>query len=130
MISWSDKFSVGVKTIDEQHRKLVEMLNELHGAMKIGKGKEALSNILESMFDYAKEHFATEERYMEKYSFPGTVKHKSEHKEFVDAATDFYTRYLGGSATSIEVYNFLQKWLVNHILNTDKKLGKFLCEVR
>lgn len=129
VISWNEKFSVGVKDVDAQHMKLVDMLNELHEAMKVGKGKEVLSRILDSMFDYAREHFATEEKYMDKYGFPGALKHKQEHSEFVRAAKDFYTRYLEGKATSIEVYNFLQKWLINHILNVDKKLGKFLCEV-
>lgn len=129
MIEWSEKFSVGVAKIDEQHKKLVGMLNELHSAMKDGRGKDVLSKILESMLQYAKEHFATEESYMRRYGYPATEAHLSEHKNFEQSAADFYSRYQRGAITTIEVYSYLQKWLVNHILNTDKKMGEFIAGV-
>ncbi|MFN3309093.1 MAG: bacteriohemerythrin, partial [Anaerolineales bacterium] len=65
LITWSDEFSVNIKEIDNQHRQLIEMVNQLQRAMKEGKGAAALNDILQRLIDYTDYHFSTEERMME-----------------------------------------------------------------
>ena len=126
-MSWKELYSVNVKEIDEQHKKLIGMINELHDAMKVGKGKVVTSLILKEMIDYAATHFATEEKYMIKFEFPGYAQHKAEHDAFSVKVLDFQQKYNEGSiALSFEVMEFLEDWLVKHILGTDKQYGPFL----
>ncbi|MFN3383315.1 MAG: bacteriohemerythrin [Archaeoglobaceae archaeon] len=128
-MNWNQSFRVGVAEIDAQHEKLVEMLGNLLEEMKRGQGRALMAKTIEGMLNYAKEHFATEEKYMKLYKYPDSLKHKKEHEKFVEIAKSFYEGYMNGSLTAIDLMNFLKNWLVEHILGSDKKLGKFVSEV-
>ncbi len=128
-LTWDEKYSVNVKEIDAQHKRLVEMINELHEAMKQGKGKDTMTAVLKNLVDYAATHFATEEKYMTKFSYPQYPTHKVEHDKFVRQVLDFQDDFNSGKvAITLEVMNFLKDWLVKHILGTDKKFGPFFNE--
>lgn len=125
--AWTNQFSVNVKEIDDQHKRLVELLNELFVAMRERKGKDVLGNVLTGLIDYTKTHFATEERLMIHHSYPEYSSHKKEHTELTQKVIDLAKDYKNGKITlSIEVGLFLKDWLNNHIIGTDKKLGAFL----
>ncbi len=118
--------SVNVKEIDAQHKKLVQMLNELHDAMMQRKSKEALGKIIGGLIEYADVHFKTEEKYFDKFGYPETEAHKKEHSDFVKKVTDFKKGYDEGRLLlSMDVMNFLRDWLKNHIMGSDKKYSKF-----
>ncbi len=70
-IKWQDAFSVNVNEIDQQHKKLIGMINELFDAMEEGRGRAILSGLLEEMVDYSKTHFSNEEAYMRRFEFEG-----------------------------------------------------------
>lgn len=124
---WDDKYSVGVKEIDAQHKKLVDLVNELHEAMKQGKGKEMLSKVLDSLINYTASHFATEEKYMTKFNYPQYPTHKAEHEKLVKKVLSLQSDFNTGKAVlTLDIMNFLKDWLVNHIQGTDKKYGPFL----
>ena len=126
-MSWKEIYSVNVKEIDEQHKKLISMINEIHDAMKVGRGKMATSLILKETIDYAATHFATEEKYMSRFEFPGYAQHKAEHDAFSVKALDFQQKYNQGRvALSFEVMEFLEDWLLKHILGTDKQYAPLL----
>jgi hemerythrin len=121
-LNWSDDFSVNVKEIDEQHKRLVGMINSLHEALVSGHGKEMQGKIIAEMVDYATVHFGTEEKYMRVYKFPGHAGHKAEHDSFSEKAADLKARVDGkGFVLTLTVLNFLKDWLQNHILVTDKQ---------
>ncbi|MEM2120048.1 MAG: bacteriohemerythrin [Archaeoglobaceae archaeon] len=128
-MKWDDSFSIGIAEIDAQHKKLVEMLANLLEEMKRGQGKTVIAKTIDEMLSYAKEHFATEDKYMKLYSYPYAVSHRKEHDKFAEIARSFYSNYLNGNLTAIDLMNFLKNWLVEHILGSDKKLGKYVCEV-
>lgn len=124
-----EKYSVGVKETDLQHKKLVELINSLHDAMKEGKGKDVLARVLQELVKYAASHFATEEKYMTQFNYPGYSAHKAEHEKFVAKVVDFQKDFDSGKAVmTLEVMSFLKDWLVKHILGTDKKYGPFFNE--
>lgn len=125
-VPWDASYSVNIKQIDEEHKILVDMLNELHNAMQIGKGKDALSTILDKMINYVGTHFAHEEEFMEKYSYPDYPAHKEQHKEFVKKAVEFQKSFKEGKlGLSVEVMFFLKDWTLNHIKGSDQKYGPF-----
>lgn len=129
LMEWTPNFSVGVTEIDEQHKKLVEMLNLLYDAMTQGKSKEVLSDILVGLIGYTGTHFGTEEKYFDQFNYPEKETHKSEHKKFVEKVTAFKSDFDSGNASvSIEIMNFLKDWLVNHIQGTDKRYSAFFNE--
>jgi hemerythrin-like metal-binding protein len=127
LMTWKDEYSVKIQTIDLQHKKLIDLLNQIYDASRIGKGKEILGKILNELVTYTKVHFATEEEFFKKFSYPGFVQHKAEHDKLTKQVTDFQEQYASGRVTlSIEIMQFLKDWLNGHILGTDKKYTEFL----
>ncbi len=121
LITWTDNLSVSVTEIDEQHKKLVTMINELNEAMQQGKGKHVIGNILMGLADYTGEHFSTEEKYFDQFKYPDSVAHKKEHQEFVAKVGDFIKEFDAGKVMlSVQVMGFLKEWLVKHIQGSDK----------
>jgi len=127
LITWNDALSVGIKQIDDQHRRLVRLVNGLFDAMKEGKGKDLMGGVLSDLITYTAYHFSTEEHYFKQYGYPDSVKHIQEHLYLTKSATDLKTKFDKGEAIiTVEVMQFLKDWLNNHILRTDKKYSPFL----
>ena len=126
IITWNDDLSVGIVEIDGQHQKLVQMINDLHDAMRDGKSKTVLGGLIESLAGYATTHFATEEGYFDQYGYPEASAHKREHAGFVQKVSDFKAGFDEGRLMlSMDVMTFLKDWLVNHIKGTDKLYTAF-----
>jgi hemerythrin len=129
LITWNDSFSVQVAEIDRQHQKLVAMINDLDAAMRQGKGKDTLAQIIAGLAAYAGIHFRTEERYFEQFGYAESDSHKQEHANFSRTVADFKSRFdQGAIGLSIEVMNFLSTWLQQHIKTVDKHYGSFFNE--
>ncbi|WP_319509022.1 bacteriohemerythrin [uncultured Methanolobus sp.] len=129
LVTWSDKYSMQIKEIDDQHKVLVGMINELHDAMKLAKSKEVSLEIINKMAEYTKFHFSTEEKYMKRFAYPDYAEHKLEHENFVENVLKFKDDYEKGKAgISYDILNFLKDWLVGHIQDTDKKYAPLFIE--
>lgn len=119
-LHWNPTFSVGVEQFDRHHQALVDMVNQLHDAMRAGKGQQELSAILDRLANYTLTHFASEEKLMTQYHFPGLASHKAAHDELARQVTLIQEKYKTSSlGLSIQVMNFLKDWLTNHILGED-----------
>ena len=126
-MTWDDNFIIGIKEIDDQHKILVGMINNLHDAMRDGKGKLILGEIIEGLSKYTKTHFLNEETLFDKYNYPETDAHRKEHNNFINQIAEFQQGFAEGKLSlSIQVMNFLKDWLKSHILDTDKKYAPFL----
>ena len=129
LIQWSSNLSVGVAEIDQQHKQLIRMINELSDAMKCGKGKDVLGKILEDLVSYTATHFKTEEKYFTAYRYPETVSHRAEHVAFVQKVLEFKKGFEAGKlSVSIETMTFLSNWLRDHIKGSDQKYTAFFQE--
>ncbi|MGV1100250.1 bacteriohemerythrin [Thiovibrio sp. JS02] len=127
LITWKNDYSVNVKEIDEQHKQLINMINELHDAMLAKKGKDALMSVLTKLANYCVSHFALEEKLMSSHGYPEFAAHKDVHNKMTDKVKSLMADVQAGKTTiSIEVMNFLKNWLDKHIMGTDKKYGPFL----
>jgi hemerythrin len=126
LMQWKSDYSVNVAEIDRQHQKLIQMINDLNDAMVEGKGKDAIGKIVDGLVNYTGTHFSTEEKYFDKFGYPESYSHKMEHVAFVKKATEFKSGFASGKlGLSIDVMDFLSKWLQNHILVNDKKYSPF-----
>lgn len=82
MIEWDDKYSVGVSTIDEEHKEFIGILNKAIVAKQHNNNLEEIREVLKDMIKHSKKHFATEEAYMVKFKYPEYQYHKEEHPYF------------------------------------------------
>lgn len=129
LIMWNDDYSVKVRQFDEQHKKLIGIVNQLHDAMRSGKGSQIMGDILASLAAYTQAHFADEERLMQLHGYPGLAFHKKLHGQLVDRVRDFQREAeTGGNVITQGVMMFLKDWLVQHIQGEDIKYGPFMNE--
>ncbi len=121
LVSWNEKMTVSVKEIDDQHKELIRLINELHTAMKERRVKTVLSSILDGLVDYTRKHFALEERYFSMFNYPQTATHCKEHRAFVEKVAEFQQDFADERVLiSIDIMNFLRQWLVGHIMKDDQ----------
>ena len=129
IIKWNDTFHVNIDHVDNQHRNLVGLVNNLAEAMANAKGKDVLAAIIDDLVSYTQEHFQAEERIMELVNYPELTMHQSEHAAFIEKVTDFQIKFDRGQlGLTIEVMNFLCDWVRNHIKKSDKKYAEFIGE--
>ena len=126
-IQWSDELSVNVEEIDSQHKEFIALINELHGAMKIGRDEDMLAGILARLIEYAVIHLVTEERLLKTHGYPDLVSHKKEHDEFKKHIQELRRKFVADQTVpAVKVAEFLRDWLTNHIKLTDMKYRSFL----
>jgi hemerythrin len=128
--TWNETYSVSHDDFDRQHKRLIDMINELYDAMKQGKGNEALSKLIIGLKGYTVTHFTNEERELAKINYPDLAEQISQHEAFVKKVTEFQNRLSAGKeGLSVEMMNFLKDWLTKHIMGADKKYASFFSKV-
>ena len=129
-IVWSDILSVEVDEIDEDHRKLVNIFNILNHAVMEGESAEYLAAVLEELINCTVWHFSHEERLMLKHGYPEMEAHKVEHQELIKSARKLQQELLqANKPVAEEEIVFLERWLTEHILTFDMRLGSFLAQL-
>ena len=121
LIEWNESLSVGIQEIDEQHKVLVNLLNELHEAIRHHHGREASVEILNRLADYTRIHFTVEESLMRILAYPDYEAHKGHHEDLIGQMQDLQERMNHGDAVSFELLHFLRNWLTNHIMEGDQR---------
>lgn len=128
-IQWDDSFSVNIKEIDDQHRLLVNMINDLCSAMEAGKEKELLEDLIKRLSSYALVHFGREEHYFDQFKYPDADSHKHEHNHFETKIAEFEQDFKKGRGTVyMDILNYLSNWLVGHIKRSDRKYAPLFIE--
>ena len=124
LMKWDESFSVNVAEIDAQHQKLIDMINNFYDSQMKGDNG-ALRSLLASLADYAVSHFATEERYFDRYGYVEAARHKEEHRLFTAKVRDIMERLDSGKLViSFELTNFIKDWVVAHVKGEDKKYSR------
>jgi hemerythrin len=121
-IKWTDNYSVGVRVLDDQHKQLIKMINSMNGKHDHG----VMFDVIMQMFNYATEHFHTEEALLRKRGFSGLARQITEHKLFLRKASEFSGKDLSDPVTHTQVTTFLAEWLVHHILHEDMQYREIL----
>lgn len=128
-MEWTTDLSVGIEIFDEEHKKLIALLNDMHHAMKQGKGKSVLRDVLGRLADYTDYHFTNEEKYFDKLEYPHTDQHKKEHHNLMVRVRGLQKKLEDDAfLLSIEVLEFLKNWVTGHIKGSDFKYTSFFKE--
>ncbi len=127
LLDWCERYSVNSPAMDQQHRKLFDLINQLHDAMKRGEAKAMTARALEELVSYTRTHFAAEERTMAAAAYPDLAAHVAEHRKLTDTVERLNHEVKAGTmGLSVELMEFLQHWLTNHIMQVDKKYSPFV----
>jgi hemerythrin len=131
-MEWNEKLSIGINTIDSQHRELFKRINNLVNAIKQHRCKEEIDGTIKFLEDYARVHFAEEERHMRETGYAGLAEQQEEHKKYLAALAELKAqasrpRVKGSSydlsATTNQV---VVDWIVDHIMKTDMIFGEYI----
>ena len=128
LMTWTDEMSLGIKTLDDDHKRLVELLNELHRRVLSGKSGAAIEDAIEQMIHYTRYHFKREEQLFSGTGFPDADEHKREHEMLIRRALSLQARFKSGQSgeLSLETMGFLQRWLNDHIMGSDRDYIPYL----
>ena len=126
-IEWGEEHRIGIEEIDRQHKMLIDTANTLYSEMLVGRGREVLGRILNTLEAYAKSHFKFEERIMERYDYPFYDRHKGEHEEFSSMISRLNGEFRAGRLRAAkDVLEVLKEWIGKHVEEEDRKLALFL----
>ncbi|MDR2965159.1 MAG: bacteriohemerythrin [Treponema sp.] len=127
-IVWDDVYSVGSAVIDDQHKKLVVMINELLQSDQDGAAasKAVFAKAFSKAGEYAQTHFHEEEEILEKVGYPNLAEHKKEHISFMAEVWKEFDLFNKGNGSPINLARLLKKWLMNHIAVIDKQYAPYL----
>ncbi len=126
-IDWDDKFSVDVEGMDNQHKKLFRIANRLHEIIETKDYGDKLSEAFDALINYVKEHFHDEEQLMAEWGFPELESQRKAHKAFAKQLSASFSEFKSGQTKALQdLLDYLEVWLINHILLSDKKYGEFI----
>jgi hemerythrin len=126
-ITWQAKYETGIPDIDQQHRTLIKLINELSDSLKTGNVNDKISGVLSELVDYAKNHFAFEEEFMQRMKYAGLKRHREQHASLSQHIVSILLRMRRGDTVSaFELLSFLKGWLDDHIAKEDTKIGEAL----
>lgn len=122
LLSWTPNMSVGVAVFDEDHRRIVDLVNELHDAIEAGHSSQALGVVIDKLLDYACTHCRREEALFDQTGYPEAAEHRKEHEALYATAAGMKDRFQHDSSSrfALEVMNYMYGWLVHHIQGSDK----------
>lgn len=129
LLRWKDEYLTQVEEIDEQHRRLFDLVNGIYDMMRLGRGQEAIGEALAEFFEYTRFHFGTEEKFMADTAYQGTDPHAAEHVRLLDQIRDLRSEVRDGRIVlSMNEMYFLKDWLLTHFQGPDKGLAHHLLE--
>ncbi len=128
LVAWTERMSVGVGQLDDEHKTLIAMANRLFEAAQAGQARSTLGPILEELSAYTRTHFAHEEAILSEFGYPELEHHRREHEQLAQHVADIQRRFQAGAGAmlGLEVMSFLKQWLVKHIQGTDGCYRSFL----
>jgi len=124
---WLDLYSIGIEKVDRQHENLTDLLNCLNEAWRTGKDHAVLLFRLDQFLDAVGAHFREEEQIMAEKQYPDLDLHKAEHDFLLEQVMQFRTQFAASEADLTEsMLDFFRDWLRDHILISDRRLGRFV----
>ncbi|MEW5746013.1 MAG: hemerythrin family protein [Nitrospirota bacterium] len=127
MEKFTQELVIGVEAIDNQHREIFMLFNNLQEAVEQKKASANIEEIFRFLDNYVNTHFSTEEEYMQKYAYPAYDVHRAQHEKFFEELAGKKHDYLKvGEAVRTDMVVWLYFWFRKHILSVDKRMGEFL----
>jgi len=128
LVTWSDRLSCGITLIDDQHKALVDLVNDMfkHATGNETQEHDYFNRVIQEAVKYVKVHFATEEKIMLATKFSGYAEHKKEHEKFILAVVSNIKDYEAGKRLTLSTFTkFLKDWILSHIAMMDKQYFEY-----
>lgn len=127
LLRWKDEYLTQVEEIDDQHRRLFDLINGIYDMMRLGRGQEAIAEALNELHDFTRFHFGTEEKFMADSNYNGTDPHAAEHVRLLDQIHNLRIEVRDGRIVmSMNEMYFLKDWLLVHFQGPDRGLAHHL----
>jgi hemerythrin len=131
LMEWSDNLLVEIPEIDQQHKRLVELINRLDTAARVYIGSHEALDVLKEMVTFLQYHFHEEKEAMTAYDYPVIVDHLAEHEKMLTAILQIKVRYESGELSSLSnIAAYLDCWLEKHIVGFDQDYGRHIARKR
>lgn len=125
-IRFCPSLATGIAEIDDQHKHIIGLFNDLHEAAKAAKGGYLVQSMLRELRLYTTSHFECERQWMERHRYPQLQVHQREHANLVSGVRQFETLHRHGSVSAEELLEFLKEWLLDHIARHDLAFAAFV----
>jgi len=132
LVTWSATYSVGVKVIDDQHKVLINLVNDMYNHVTDDEKSERayFQDVIRQTINYIKVHFATEEKVMRAAEFQGYRDHKRAHDSFVLSVVDIIRDFEAGKKFTLVTFtHFIKDWILTHIAIMDKQYFEHLIKI-
>ena len=127
LIPWDETYRVYIAELDQQHKKLIDLINNFQTAVDYSTGEEFERECLAAVVDYTRTHFVYEEGLMNEYGYPDFEAHKAQHQNMINKVDDLLADYEEHPERTMKnALDFLKQWLIRHINGTDKQYSEFL----
>lgn len=128
-VTWTPEMSVSSATMDQQHQRLIDIINRYHDALEAGASHEQLMTVFKEVIAYAQQHFRDEERLMEQQQYPNLQRHRLIHQNLTQRIGEFVAAMDKRQAgVEKEIQFFLKSWLTAHIVGIDKQYSPYLAK--
>lgn len=130
-IEWNDSYLIGITVIDNEHKKLLKIANDLYDVAASSQDDKSFmvkfSPVLKSLTDYTEYHFEDEEKLFTRYGYPGAAAHKAAHDNFVkEIKAQIRGLTTATPQTAKRLYQNMVSWVLNHIAKADTVWAKFV----
>jgi hemerythrin len=132
-VKWDDKYSEGIPLIDEQHKELIRLTNELYQGCLGGDdaAHEFFFNAVRGAMDYVKYHFSAEEKILENVKYPHLAEHKKQHEDFILKMVEDVKSFQGGKKfVPNNFVRFLKDWILSHIAISDTQYAAYIMNLK
>lgn len=119
LVIWKNEYNFGIDVIDQQHMRIVALINQLY-AVQSSRQREPVAEVIDELVDYTLSHFAFEEELMEEAGYAFSHAHKRVHEIFVRRVNEYRMRFQAGEDVAEELRGLLSRWLINHIRGEDR----------
>lgn len=123
---WSPNLSIGVEELDSDHKELIDLLNQLDAEVGQTAGHDAISRKLDELIARTEAHFRHEEEIMVREKYPETQHHARVHQALMEEIRELRADHAAGTEIGPEITEFIKRWLIGHIIESDKHLGGYL----
>lgn len=123
-ITWKDFYSVGCRELDEQHKQILGIINNLYSALQSGTERENVKGLLDQLVQYTVDHFQHEEELMKEWGYPEVDQHGAIHERMTRKTIDLRKRF--GTVSGQDLLIFLKEWWINHICGNDKQYSAYI----
>ena len=127
MLEWKKSYSVKIRKIDQQHRKVLKIINRLYATQTNQLQRSDMQQLFDELREFIQTHFHDEEELMLKHNYPGYAEQKKEHDAFIDLVCEYQKNLLKNrQEVTINLFNSLWDWFANHIVRLDQQYVPYL----